>query len=470
MAFENNLKNISIIGMGHVGTCLAALAASRGVQVVGMETDPEKVSMLKNGLAPVYESGLDELLKLHQQSIRITWSYRQLVKSSKLTIITVPAWDEDNEQPSLIPLIRIIENLAEELRNLDGFHSIVLTGTMVPGSISNVLVSILQNMSWKVNGDAVGLCYLPMFTERGRTLLQLEKTTHYIVGSPGGYINRQMELFLTSICGTSPEIQWMDPTDAEIAKLSIDSWHTIQSGFSNMLGELCERLPGADVHRIFKQLDGRGLMKNSPQTVSRLEGPYHMQSHTMMLAWAEQQRNPVPMLEAVEKMKLRQPLRLLDHLINVLPNRGHVAVLGFAYQPNTDCVDHTVGLAFIHWLLKQNFTVSVYDPAAMAQARQYFGAKINYATSLSACIDQADAIVILTPWDEFRILPVDVLQKKSKPPVIIDCWRICNTSEIDQYVRIIHPGVGYFHNFDRPLNHFDYNLVDLLEISQLSNN
>jgi len=336
MSKNVNVNKISIVGMGHLGASLAACCAARGMEVVAMENDPQRVRLLKKGLAPVLETNLEELLSANRDGIRLTRSYRRLVRSSSLTCITIPTWDSDEKKQLIQSLKTILENIGKELRNRNQFHSIIIMSTLIPGAMENEIIPVIQNESWKVNGVGVGVCYMPAFTERGSTIADLRHPKRCIVGSPGGKIRKEVMNWLSILCDDVPDIQWTTPQDSEISKLTLDVWGTIQAGVVNMLGEMCEQMVGGDVYRLVENLNLAGINGASRQLDTGLAGPYRMESMQMFRAWADKQHHSLPMIDAIEKDKHRQALRMLELVMNILPERGHVALLGVSYNPDNE--------------------------------------------------------------------------------------------------------------------------------------
>jgi UDPglucose 6-dehydrogenase len=217
----------------------------------------------------------------------------------------------------------------------------------------------------------------------------------------------------------------MNFVNAELTKLSVNTFVTTKISYANMLAEICETLPGADAGVVTAALgcDTRIGAKYLMGAVG-YGGPCFPRDNLALAALARDNAVPALLAEATDAVNRRQIPHLLEAVLAALPSGGTAGVLGLSYKPGTDVIEESQGLGLAKLLSRTGLPVVVYDPAAMDNARLHLGPGVTFAPSLADCASQADVLVIATPWPEFRSLCAENLKCGAWRPVIVDCWRI----------------------------------------------
>ena len=232
---------------------------------------------------------------------------------------------------------------------------------------------------------------------------------------------RLLEEFYGGVCESGPRIQRMNFVNAELTKISVNTYVTTKISYANMLAEVCETIPGADVDTVTAAIGcdsriGRKYLKGA----LGYGGPCFPRDNVAFSALARSNGAPALLAEATDQLNKRQVERLAKLVASRIGGNGTVGILGLSYKPNTDVVEESQGVALAKRLLRDGVRVAVFDPAALENAKpQLSGA--HFAADARECTRMADVLVIMTPWDDFRALtPVDF----KRGVALIDCWRL----------------------------------------------
>jgi UDPglucose 6-dehydrogenase len=235
----------------------------------------------------------------------------------------------------------------------------------------------------------------------------------------------------------------MNFINAELTKLAVNTFVTTKITFANMLAHICERLPEADVDIVTSALglDSRIGRKYLRGAIG-YGGPCFPRDNVAIASLARQIGAPATLAEATDRANRGEVHRLAGIVRSKLLSGGTVGILGLSYKPNTDVVDESQGVLLAQVLAAEGFSVIVYDPAAMDNARRVLKDSVRLAKSLEECVQQADVVVITTPWEVFSSLEPELLERCSRTRVLIDCWRILNPQRLESVVVYVPLGVG----------------------------
>jgi UDPglucose 6-dehydrogenase len=231
--------------------------------------------------------------------------------------------------------------------------------------------------------------------------------------------------------------------DAELTKISINTYVTTKISFANMLADICDHLPGADVGVVAATLgcDSRiGGKYLSPGL--GYGGPCFPRDNVALAALARRLGASADLAEATDRINDVQPARILKLVKSVLA-RGTVGILGLSYKPNTAVVERSQGVDIAALLGRAGYRVVVFDPEALPPAMSVLGNEVEAAASAEACVAAADLVIIATPWPAFRDFPLEALQRTGRRHLpVIDCWRTLPPAEFGSVVELIYPGNG----------------------------
>ena len=437
------MKTISVMGLGKLGAPLAACFAARGFRVTAVDVDKRKVDDLNQGVAPVSEPGLAELIQECQGSLSATQDAEGAIRDSEATFIVVSTPSEPNGGFSLRYVLPCVEAIGKTLRTKSGFHLVVLTSTVMPGSTGGDVREALERASGKTCGQHFGLCYSPEFIALGSVIRDFYFPDFLLIGESDEQSGEILAEIYRRTCKNTPFVARMNFINAEITKLAVNTYITTKISYANMIARLCEKLPGADANVVTNALglDSRIGPRYLKGAVS-YGGPCFPRDNRALASLAAQVGASSGLAEATDLFNRAQIKSFAEFVKRYRSRDETIGILGLTYKPDTDVVEESFGLLLALELAAANFPVVVYDPGAdMAHALgQTKG--IQQATSAQDCISRSDIVVLATPWQEFRELPADLWARKRRPRAVIDCWGALTGLRSVEGVRYVRLGFG----------------------------
>jgi UDPglucose 6-dehydrogenase len=431
---------ISIIGLGKLGAPMAAVMAHKGHMVVGVDVNPAYVAAIQQGHAPLRETGLEEMIQANRERLSATTDYEQAVLATEATFIIVPTPSDTDGRFSLRHVMVAAEKIGAALRQKRDWHLVVLSSTVMPGSTGGKLLPALEEYSGKKCGEGFGLCYNPEFIALGSVIRDMLNPDMILIGESDERSGEILERFYTGVCDSNPHIRRMNHVNAELTKISVNTFVTTKISYANMLAQVCETLPGADVDVVTSAIgcDSRIGQKYLKGALG-YGGPCFPRDNLAFSALARGNGVQPILAEATHQLNQRQAPRLAEWILARLPEGGTVGVMGLSYKPNTEVIEESQGLALAKHLLSVGVAVVVYDPAAMENAQPQLVGKVTFATSAADCARQADVLAITTPWAEFR----DISPKEFKRHgTVLDCWRLLDKDAVGAVAEYVALGLG----------------------------
>jgi UDPglucose 6-dehydrogenase len=433
---------LSIIGLGKLGSPLAAVMAHKGHSVIGVDVNPAYVAAIQQARPPVNETGLAEMIQANRARLSATEDYDEAVLATDVTFIIVPTPSGLDGTFSMHFVLSAAERIGRALRKKDSWHLVVLSSTVMPGSTEGRLLPALEDSSGKKCGSDFGLCYNPEFIALGSVIRDMLNPDMILIGESDERSGAVLETLYKGVCDSNPRIQRMNYVNAELTKLSVNTFVTTKISYANMLAQVCETLPGADVDVVTSAIgsDTRIGIKYLKGGLG-YGGPCFPRDNVAFSALARANGVPALLAEATDHMNKRQAPRIADLIVSRLPENGTVGILGLAYKPDTDVVDESQGVEIAKRLLAANVNLVVYDPAAMENARKQLTGKVLFARSAAECAGLADVLAITTPWPEFKKLtPSDL--RPAGTAAIVDCWRLLSSELFLEHTEYLTMGVG----------------------------
>ncbi|MEM2779989.1 MAG: UDP-glucose/GDP-mannose dehydrogenase family protein [Candidatus Bathyarchaeia archaeon] len=442
-----SIPTVSVFGLGYVGLTFAACLAHRGLQVIGYDTDIEKLKTIAVGQPPFYEPALQELLTktIQEGGLRLTVDSSEAMAESEVTFITVGTPEQLDGSVDLTFVLKTIKTIGQSLRSKGGWHLVAIKSTVPPGTGRKV-ARLLEERSGKKCGRDFGLCVNPEFLREGNAVEDIMNPDRIIIGEYNEKSGETLENLYRSFHGeTSPPIVRTSLENAELIKYASNAFLAMKISYINMIARLCEKIPGADVEEVAK---GIGLDKRI--------GPYFLKAG---LGWGgscfpkdlkalsnfgRQLSVDLPLVEATIKVNDSQPYKAIEFAEKLIGNLAgkRIAILGLAFKPNTDDMRYAVSIKIINGLLEKKATVVAYDPKAMDIAKKIFGHKIQYANTVLDCIRDADCTIIVTEWDEFKSLKPEVYIEKMRSPALVDGRRMYDPKELPPNIKYEAVGLG----------------------------
>ncbi len=431
---------VSVIGLGKLGSSLAAVIAHKGHTVVGVDVDPDLVSRLNAGRAPVEETGLQEMIDGCRGRLSATTDTRDAVARTDLTHVIVPTPSGPDGTFSLKHVLEVMAQVGAALREKPSFHVVSLTSTVMPGHTQSRVRPALEEASGRKCGEDFGLCYNPEFIALGNVIQGLLHPDFLLIGESDARSGQVLEDFYGTICGSGTPTARMSFVNAELTKLSVNTFVTTKISYANMLAQVCEKLPGADVDVVTSALglDTRIGGKYLRGAVG-YGGPCFPRDNVAFSALARDVGAPATLAEATDSLNRAQVGRLERLVRSHLPAGGTVGILGLSYKPATSVVEESQSLELARRLAEGKARVVVHDPQAMASARTILGDGVVYAASMEECARAADVLVVATPWDGFKALDPSSLRPEA---TVIDCWRLLESARFASRAKYLVLGQG----------------------------
>lgn len=436
-------RGISVIGLGKLGSPIAACLASRGFEVWGVDTDPRKADALDRGESLIYEPGLDAVLRETQNRLHGTTDIAHAVARTDLSMLIVPTPSDADGTFSLRFILPACRAIAEAIKNKTSRHTVVITSTVMPGATGGIIRETIEQHAGKDCGDGWGLCYSPEFVALGSVIKDFLNPDFILIGQHDPQSGDALASIYQQLHGDDVPISRLNLVNAELAKIAVNTFITTKITFANMIAGICQNLPGANVDEVTNAigLDSRIGHKYLKGAIG-YGGPCFPRDNRAMAALAHNVHASPELAESVDRENRKQVDRLAELVRRHLPGGGRVGILGLAYKPDTDVIEQSQGVLLAQALTGSSVRVSVYDPAATSNAAAALAGTVQLADTMRDCVMHSDVIVIVTPWAEFRQLDAEMLRRDGSPRIVIDCWRATDLARIGGVAKWVGVGVG----------------------------
>ena len=452
------MQTISIVGLGKLGSPFLATCASRGFNVIGIDVNDDLVKLINQGKTPVDEPGLEQLIAKNRRKIKATSDYNEAINNSDITFIIVPTPSTKNGAFSNEYVVSAVVKIGKVLAKKDKFHLVVVTSTIMPKSMDIEIIPALEKASGKRLNKDFGVCYNPEFIALGSVIDNLLNPDVVLIGESGEKSGEILESFYLRFCTNKPPIVRMNFVNAEIAKIALNSYITTKISFANTLAQMCEKVPGGDVDEVTKALglDSR-IGKKYLKGALPYGGPCFPRDNRAFSFFAKKVGTKAPIASATDLVNENIAHQIVKKIDKIGVNKQSfstnkqsfstnknckIAILGLAYKPDTDVAEESAGVKIANLLSRKNAKVYVWDPKAMAKARELLSPKVLLARSLRDCLSQSDIIIIATPWPEFKSIKPGDLATSDKRPFLLDCWRILDRLKYDKVAFYQTVGMG----------------------------
>ncbi len=418
--------DISIIGSGYVGLCTAVGFASLGHKVICVDVEKEKVDKINHGVPTIYEDGLEARLKaaVEAKQITATTDTDYAVKNSEISFIAVGTPSKDDGSIDLTYVKKVSRELGKALRNKDGYHVIAVKSTVVPGTTDDIVIPELERHSGKKAGE-FGVCMVPEFLREGKALHDFLNPDRIVIGEldkkSGDIAEKIHEKLKTPILRKNIKT-------AEMIKYASNTFLAAKISLINEIGNICKKL-GIDVYDVAEAVGyDRRIGKLFLEAGIGFGGSCFRKDISALLKKADQLGCEPKLIKAMLDTNKGQPLKIIELLEKKTNVKGKkIAVLGLSFKAGTDDVRDSPAAVIIKELTDKGAFISAYDPNAVENMRKRFPG-ITYA-DIGECLDNADACLILTDWDEFRQLE-DRDFDKMRNRIILEGRRVLGRNKV----------------------------------------
>lgn len=410
------MSKVSVIGLGKLGGPMAAVYSSKGHKVIGLDLNETFVDAINEKRAPVKEPGLQQLLEKYP--FPATTSYAEAIKASDTSFVIVPTPSDESGFFINDYLLTAVRSIGEEIAKKKRYHLVVICSTTMPGSVDGVIRETLEEAAGRSVGDNLGLCYSPEFIALGSVIDNMLNPDMVLIGESDRTAGSKLELLAKTI--VSAPVRRMSITNAELAKIAVNTYITMKISYANTLAEICEKIPTGDAHAVANAvgMDSRiGRKYLTPGTA--FGGPCFPRDTVAFAALADRLGVPADLARATDTVNDWQTDRLANMVGLYADKKKPVMVLGTSYKPGTPVKDESPGLKLAAELEKRGFEVRTHDPSD------------EVVPSVTASLLQnASVAVLMTPWPQYKKLVPECFQQNQKL-VIIDCWNLTENGPWD---------------------------------------
>ncbi len=431
---------IAVVGLGKLGAPLAAVLASKGNDVLGIDVNANVVRLISEGRAPVDEPGLQELISTARQTLNATTDF-SAAADRDVIIFLVPTPSDERGAFTNAYLFAALDALGPALGSRSEYQVVVVGSTVMPGSCESEIGPELERLSGRQIGDSLGLCYSPEFIALGNVIRNMLEPDMVLIGESDSRAGDVLERLYAGVCENDPPFRHMNLVNAELTKISVNTYVTMKISFANALADICERLPGADVDAV---TDALGLDTRIGQKYLRgalaYGGPCFPRDNRAFAVLARDLGADPALAEATDAINIAQSARLARVVRSRLNGGNAVGILGLSYKPDTAVIDESPGVALAVLLAREGYAVNVYDPVALDAALGALPEDTYGCSSAAELLERSDVVVITTPWPEFADLPLDSLDPDRERPVLIDCWGVLPADRYRSRIDIVRLG------------------------------
>lgn len=425
--------NIAVVGTGYVGLVSGACFAEMGLNVTCIDIDSSKIEMLNKGEIPIYEPGLKSIVTKNSNANRLHFStdLKSVINDVAILFIAVGTPSDEDGNADLTAVYKVAESVAESMQN----YLLVVTKSTVPVGTS---AKIKQLISKKLSDRNLGhiefdVASNPEFLKEGAAVSDFMSPDRVVVGVENDRAKEMMSKLYRPFLLNNFRVIFMDVLSSEMTKYASNAMLATRISFMNDVANLCE-LVGADVSMVRRGVgsDSR-IGKSFLYPGAGYGGSCFPKDIKALIRTAENYGYQMRILEAVEMVNDAQKEILFKKLLHYFDGEVGgltVAVWGLSFKPGTNDMRDGPSINLVNKLLDHQVNVRVYDPAAMDEAKSYFGDKVEYSTDIYDATNNAHAIILVTEWKEFRLPNWSILSKIMQKHVVIDGRNIYNADEL----------------------------------------
>lgn len=431
-----DMTKVCVIGLWHLGTVTSACLAELGYQVVGVERNPERAANLNRGIPPLFEPGLAELMAKHLASGRLRFT-TDLAGGTAAAPYVVIAYDtpvDDQDDPDLAPIVAAVEDLAAHLE--DG--AAVVVSSQVPVGTCEALANRLRTLA---PGLRFGIACVPENLRLGQAIERFLRPDLLVLGADNDQTLAKVEALFSPIPG--PRVR-VDLRTAEMTKHAINAYLATCISLGNELANLCDEV-GADALRVAEALKLEGRVSPKAPLLPGLgfAGGTLARDMKVLTSLADQHRYPAPFLKgvlALNRLQNATVVRRLEKLLGPLRAKT-IGVLGLTYKPGTSTLRRSAAVEIIRNIVAQGATVRAYDPKADPAETAPLLQEFTVCDDPYAVAQGAHAIVLVTPWPEFKDLDFSRLRTPMHSPVLLDTANMLDPDHVTR-AGFLYQGIG----------------------------
>ncbi len=426
---------IAIVGTGYVGLVSGTCFAEMGTDVICVDIDKQKIENLKQGIIPIYEPGLEEMVLRNHKAGRLnfTTDLKSVLDGVEIVFCAVGTPPDEDGSTDLRYVLDVAKTVGQSINN----YTVVVNKSTVPVGtavlVKQTIQAELDKRGAKIPFDVASN---PEFLKEGAAIKDFMSPDRVVVGIDSERAQKLMTRLYRPFLLNNFRVLFMDIPSAEMTKYAANAMLATRISFINDVANLCE-IVGADVNMVRKGIGSDARIGSKflypgcgyggscfPKDIKSLIKTAEMKGYTMRVLKAVEEVN-----DAQKEVLFN---KLLKHFDGQLQGK-RIALWGLAFKPETDDMREATSLVLIDKILAAGGSVVAYDPAAMQEAVRRLGDKIEVVNEVYKAVDDADALIVVTEWKEFRLPAWNIIKKLMKSPVVLDGRNIYEKSDLSDY-------------------------------------
>ena len=425
---------IAIVGTGYVGLVSGTCFAEIGVDVTCVDTNSEKIESLQKGIIPIYENGLEEMVlrNMKAKRLKFTTSLESCLDDVEVIFSAVGTPPDEDGSADLKYVLEVARTIG---RNMKQYKLVVTKSTVPVGTAPKVRAVIQEELDKRGVKIDFDVASNPEFLKEGNAISDFMSPDRVVVGVESARAEKLMSKLYKPFLLNNFRVIFMDIPSAEMTKYAANSMLATRISFMNDIANLCE-LVGADVNMVRSGIgsDTRIGRKFLYPGIG-YGGSCFPKDVKALIKTAELNGYPMQVLRAVEEVNELQKSVLFDKLVKQFNDNlkdKTIALWGLAFKPETDDMREAPALVLIDKLLKAGCQIRAYDPAAMQECKRRIGDSVYYACDMYDAVLDADALMLLTEWKEFRLPSWAVIRKTMAQQIVLDGRNIYDKKEMEE--------------------------------------
>ena len=440
---SGTLPRVSVVGLGKLGAPLAAVLASRGFSVIGLDVNKTLVDAMNAGKMPIVEPQLNELIAANKERLSATLDASEAIQKSDASFVIVPTPSDSTGFFSNRFVLQAMETLGKALKSKKGYHMVVITSTVMPGTTGSEIKAALEAASGRKVGPELGLCYNPEFIALGSVVRDMLFPDSILIGESDTKAGDMLQTIYLQMCENKPPVQRMNFVNAELTKISVNTYVTTKISYANMLADICDRVPGADVDAVTKAL-GADTRIGSKYLKGAMGygGPCFPRDNVAFAAFARKIGARADVAEATDRINNFQIDRLSALVSKFAKSGTRIAILGLSYKPQTPVVEESHSVKLAAKLADAGYVVTVHDPLAQDAALAVLGDKVVGASSIEGAVRECDLLIVATAWPQYKEIAPAWCKREGQRLTVLDLWRTLPAEKFDEVADLLYLGSG----------------------------
>lgn len=426
---------IAIVGTGYVGLVSGTCFAEMGTDVTCIDIDKQKIENLQKGIVPIYEPGLEEMVTRNYKAGRLhfTTELNSILDEVEIVFCAVGTPPDEDGSTDLSYVLEVAKTIGQ---NINHYVLFVNKSTVPVGTAALVKKTIQSELDKRGVSVSFDVASNPEFLKEGAAIKDFMSPDRVVVGVDSEKAQKRMTTLYHPFLLNNFRVIFMDIPSAEMTKYAANAMLATRISFMNDIANLCE-IVGADVNMVRKGIGSDARIGSKfLYPGCGYGGSCFPKDIKSLIKTAENQGYSMRVLKAVEAVNDTQKVVLFNKLVKHFEGKlegKRIAVWGLAFKPETDDMREATSLVLIDHLLSSGAKVVAYDPVAMPEARRRLNHKVEYANDIYSAVDEADALIIVTEWKEFRLPSWNTIRKLMNRPVVLDGRNIYEKSDLKEY-------------------------------------